>query len=176
MRRRIISIIAILIVSYIYGQDDRHYRRESILGIDMTTLITETDIGLSVGHSFHEHWSVQGSVIIRTDLIVSRYDDNETEHYKELGVYEDKKKNSNAFYGDISIQYWPSRNFRGFYLGLGCKDSPVRNMDVLIETGYSFRLSEKLSACLTYRTGIIESIYSSRLDIKGFRLSLNIIL
>ena len=176
MKRLTSSIVAILIFSYSYGQNDRASKRESMLGIDMTTLIAETDIGISAGHAFHDHWSVEGYAVIRSDIIISGYDDYETEHYKELGVYENHRNNSNAFCGDISLQYWPSCHFRGFYLGLGCRNSPARNMDVLIETGYCFRFSGKIAASLTYRTGIMETLHSSRLDIKGFRLSINIIL
>ena len=169
-------IIAVLTVAHTYGQDERHNRRESMLGLDLTALVAGLDIGLSASHSFHEHWTMEGSVIIRSDILIAEHEEYEKEHYDVLGLYENIIRCSNAFCGDMTVQFWPSHSYRGFYIGSGGRKTVARNVDVVVEAGYCFRLSGKIAASLAYRTGIIETIRSSRLDIKGFRLSINIIL
>ena len=169
-------IIAALIVSQAYGQNDHHNRRESMVGLDMTALISDLDVGLIASHAFHENWTVAGNVIIRSDILIPEYDEQEKDHYNVLGLYENIIRTSNAFCGNMAVQFWPSQSYRGFYIGLGGIKSITRNMDIMVETGYCFRLLGNIAASLTYRTGIIETVRTSRLDIKGFRLSINIIL
>ena len=169
-------IAVVIVAAQAYGQNDRHNRRECMLGFDLTALIADLDIGISASHSFHEHWTIEGNVIIRSDILIPVYEEYEQEHYDILGLYENIPGESNTFCGNMALQFWPSMSYHGFFIGIGGQKSMTRNMDVMFETGYCFRLFGNIAASLTYRAGIIETIRTSNFDIKGFKLSINIIL
>ena len=149
--KRVLVIIGVLF----FGMSTTAQNRLSI-GFDAGGALKDGQWKVLTGFGFHEHWSVRYSTVIGTDAWRTRTDAEYETHKSEFVSQEQKS----AYVPDtsISVMYWPKTSYEGMFAGLGGRQDRTGRTGCIISLGYCIPVWKGLSAAISYRTCITDTI------------------
>ena len=146
-----------------------------IFGCRISSLLTDQEAEISIGHGFSRHWSVGGSAALDLSSYMPRHPDEVTDHYAEFDMVIREERENSRFAGDLKICYWPEALFNGTYFAIGGRFGERKGFDCRIGLGYAVRIWRNLGAELSYHMDLISSYDTRSIDGSGLSIGINLI-
>lgn len=142
-------------------REDKDFRMSA--GIDITEAVRNSSAEITFSHGFLKKWAVCADAGIGVGRMIPRPEQEEISHLEEYGNLR-KIRCSNLYSTGVGIQYWPVMCYRGPYISSGCRFMSSEGYDIILESGYAFRIWKGISAAVGIRTGLLKDHSGQGLD------------
>lgn len=130
----------------------------SLIGMEITGLLTLRQIRLDLIHKISDNWSVTGRAAINIDRMARQKDKEEQEHDNEFiseTIWSDYNKS--VHHEMIIMQYWPEGTFHKTYMSVGGRFRSDSTADLMIGIGRHIRIFRRMVLLISLETDIIDS-------------------